>query len=72
MNLFLNKLQMGCENCKRKGIPIECNYCPGSFCSRCICLEAHKCEGLDKKKEMSFKILEKKLIHVEAPKIAKI
>jgi predicted nucleic acid binding AN1-type Zn finger protein len=63
---------MPCDKCKRKGIPIDCNYCPGKYCARCITLEEHKCEGMDKKKEMAFKILEKKLVHVEAPKIVKI
>jgi predicted nucleic acid binding AN1-type Zn finger protein len=43
---------MPCDLCKKKGIPLDCNYCRGHYCSRCINLEQHKCEGIaDKKKE---------------------
>ena len=52
---------MGCDLCKRKGIPIDCKYCEGHFCSRCINLEQHKCPGITDKKKDYIKKLEKQL-----------
>ena len=63
---------MPCNNCKKKGIPMDCKYCPGKFCSTCINLEKHDCEGLVYKLENCRKLLEKKLIPVVAPKVVKI
>ena len=63
---------MPCDKCKKKGIPIDCNYCPGKYCSSCINLEEHTCEGIICKQENSRKLLEKKLITVVAPKVVKI
>ena len=40
---------MACDLCKKKGIPILCNYCPGNYCSKCIKLDQHNCSGLDLK-----------------------
>ena len=42
---------MPCFKCKKKGIPINCKYCNYGFCSRCIVLEIHNCEGIKHKKE---------------------
>ena len=39
---------MPCENCKKKcGIPIDCAYCDGKICPKCIQLEKHTCPGID-------------------------
>lgn len=58
---------MPCDQCKRKGIPIACNYCTGNFCTRCILLEIHNCKGMEKKQKKDIKILESKLAY-EAPR----
>lgn len=63
---------MGCTKCKKKGIPIECNYCPGKYCSRCINLDEHSCLGKHIKQENEIKNLEKKLITVRAAKVSEI
>ena len=52
---------MRCQCCKKKGIPIDCKYCTKHFCSRCINLEEHKCEGLQSWKDDYKKRLEKQL-----------
>ena len=39
---------MPCERCKKKcGIPIDCKYCEGKFCPRCLHLEKHNCPGIE-------------------------
>ena len=55
---------MPCEQCKRKGIPIKCNFCPGSYCSRCIGLESHSCKGMELKANKERDYLQKQL-HTE-------
>ncbi len=53
---------MPCQKCKKKcGIPIDCKYCEGSFCSKCIQLSKHDCEGSDVKKKMYLNNLEKQM-----------
>ena len=40
---------MRCQCCRKKvGImAIDCKCCAKKFCSRCITLETHKCEGIE-------------------------
>ncbi len=52
---------MPCFKCKKKGIPIDCKYCGLGFCSRCIVLEIHECNGINLKKEDEIKDLNKRL-----------
>ena len=52
---------MPCFKCKKKGIPINCKYCNLGFCSRCIVLEIHECKGMDVKKDIELKELDKRL-----------
>jgi predicted nucleic acid binding AN1-type Zn finger protein len=52
---------MGCDKCKRKGVPIDCKYCEQHFCPRCIQLEVHNCDGIQKRKDEHLKQLEKQL-----------
>lgn len=52
---------MPCYKCKKKGLPIPCSYCNHGYCSGCIQLEIHKCEGLADKIENEKTNLEKKL-----------
>ena len=52
---------MPCFKCKKKGIPINSKYCNYDFCSRCIVLEIHNCEGIKQKKEKELKELNNKL-----------
>jgi len=64
---------MKCENCKKKSsFPIECKYCPGKYCTRCIQIEYHNCEGKYKCFENHIKNLENSLVRVTAQKISKI
>ena len=55
---------MPCFKCKKKGIPINCKYCKYDFCSRCIVLEIHNCEGIKHKKEKELKELNNKLAFI--------
>lgn len=50
---------MRCENCKKKGIPLQCKFCNKGFCCSCIQLEVHNCEGLKVKIDKDIKRLEK-------------
>ena len=52
---------MPCDFCKKKGIPMNCNYCPGHYCSRCINLDTHECKGVSDKKEKHIKNLKNQL-----------
>lgn len=53
---------MPCERCKKKcGIPIDCKYCEGKFCPRCLHLEKHNCPGIELKINKDLKHLEKKV-----------
>lgn len=64
---------MPCERCKKKcGVPIECLYCKGNFCPRCIHLETHDCQGANIKKMKQLEELEKKIEFVPPPKLEKI
>lgn len=58
---------MPCDGCKKKGIPMKCNFCPGSYCSRCICLESHNCKGLERKINKDRHNLKDRL-HFEPPR----
>jgi hypothetical protein len=64
---------MPCKCCKKKGIPIPCTYCDKSFCSSCIQLEIHGCEGIQKKLDIDKENLGKKLnIDVIRKKVAPV
>lgn len=63
---------MGCDFCKKKGIPIDCNYCPGKYCSRCINLEHHSCEGIEDYKQMHREKLQKQLTFVCKSKVVSL
>lgn len=53
---------MPCQKCKKKcGVPIDCKYCTGKYCSGCIQLEKHDCQGCDVKKKLYLNNLEKQL-----------
>ena len=54
---------MKCEECKkRQGLMVlNCKYCNKNFCSRCIQLEIHHCEGIQSKCKEELDNLEKKL-----------
>ena len=53
---------MPCQKCKKKcGPPIDCLYCEGSYCPRCIHLERHECSGIQKKIDKDLYHLEKKI-----------
>lgn len=60
---------MPCERCKKKGIPIKCKYCDGSYCTRCMALEIHECPGLEKKIENDRIILTKKMEYTPPRKL---
>ena len=52
---------MPCQRCKKKcGVPIDCQYCEGSFCPSCINLSKHECQGADIKKLQQRKELAEK------------
>ena len=53
---------MPCECCNKKGsVQLKCNYCPGSYCVKCLKLEVHNCEGKDIKEQKNLNILNKSL-----------
>ncbi len=54
---------MKCRCCKKKvGITVlDCKYCGISFCSACIMLEKHNCDGLEDYIEKNKKILKEDL-----------
>lgn len=54
---------MRCAHCKKKvGImTLDCKYCQTSFCTSCISLEKHGCEGMDLYKLKNTQVLEDKL-----------
>lgn len=60
---------MPCDCCKKKGIPMKCNYCPGQFCTKCLKLDAHKCPGESLKKEKELGKLEKQLEYAPKRKV---
>ena len=63
---------MPCDKCKKKGIPIPCKYCKGEFCSRCIQLEVHTCDGIEKSKQDHLSNLKKQLAFEPTKKVASI
>jgi predicted nucleic acid binding AN1-type Zn finger protein len=63
---------MGCDRCKRKGIPFKCPHCPGEFCVKHMQLEEHKCPGITTKQELYKKTLEKQLAFEAPRKLEKI
>lgn len=54
---------MKCRCCKKKvGIAVlDCKYCNLSFCSSCITLEKHNCDGLDDYIDQNKNTLEERL-----------
>ena len=53
---------MPCQRCHKKcGPPIDCLYCKGAYCPRCLHLERHACPGIQKKIEKDLSHLEKKV-----------
>ena len=60
---------MSCKNCKKSGIGINCRYCIGEYCSRCIQPEIHSCPGLGEKKANELLTLQKNLQFVKAKQI---
>lgn len=63
---------MPCDNCKKKGIPIKCNYCIGAYCSRCIQLESHSCEGIEESKNKHILKLKTQLAFEPPKKVTSI
>ena len=59
-----------CDQCKCKGLlKLYCKYCTGEFCTKCILLERHSCNGLEDKHSQDISNLRKRLVKVVAPKI---
>jgi predicted nucleic acid binding AN1-type Zn finger protein len=53
---------MRCEYCKKKkGMLLDCRYCKNEYCSKCICLENHKCKNIEDCKKRKRNELENKL-----------
>ena len=63
---------MPCDNCKKKGIPMQCNYCTGQFCTKCLKIDGHACPGESLKRERELENLEKKLAYTPQRKLATI
>ena len=65
---------MKCRCCKKKvGIAIlDCKYCGLSFCTSCITLEKHECDGLDDYVFKNKKELEEKLNSATTSKAEKM
>ena len=64
---------MPCQRCRKKcGVPIDCQYCEGSFCPSCIHLPKHDCQGADIKKLKQRKELEENTAFEPPPKCLKI
>ena len=64
-------MSIKCTQCKKKigFCGIDCKYCGGGFCSRCIQLEIHACSGMSAKKIEEIINLGKKLPLIESKKI---
>lgn len=60
---------MKCECCKKTLAILKCKECSCSFCSGCIQLEVHICEGIAKRKVKQKLILEKSLPPVVSDKV---
>lgn len=60
---MLNKQNMKCTHCKKKkGLSVmDCRYCHSNYCSSCIQLEIHNCQGIQSKCKEELDNLEKKL-----------
>lgn len=64
---------MPCQLCMKKcGVPINCQYCEGSFCPGCIPLAKHDCQGADIKKNKQLMELKNRMDYTPIPKISKI
>ncbi len=63
---------MACDNCKKKGIGIDCKYCIGSYCSKCIQLEVHLCSGMHEKKKDQILKLKENLSFEQKKKVTSI
>jgi hypothetical protein len=50
-----------CNKCRKKGIPIKCNYCINSYCTACIQIEIHGCDGKHLQIKKSIDNLKKQL-----------
>ena len=62
---------MPCQLCKKKcGIPIDCLYCEGSFCTRCMHLERHDCPGIETKVKKEITNLDKNVEYKKEDKYA--
>jgi len=62
LKIYVSYKYMPCQKCKKKcGVPIDCLYCEGSYCPRCIHLPRHECPGIQKKIEKELNHLEKKV-----------
>ena len=62
---------MKCECCKRALAILKCKECSCSYCSGCIQLEVHSCEGVAKRKAQQKLLLEKSLPTVVADKVTR-
>lgn len=63
---------MRCQNCKRKGICIQCSCCKDNFCTACIQLEVHQCKELKVKIDKDLKRLEQSTPCIQATKLQAI
>ena len=63
---------MPCDKCKKKGIPIKCNFCIGSYCPRCIQLEIHICRGIEKSKDKHIEKLKTQLAFEPSKQVTSI
>lgn len=65
---------MKCHCCKRKcGImAMDCKYCNGKYCSKCIVLEKHNCKGMEQKVSDGKDILREQLKFEPPPKVTPI
>ena len=54
---------MRCQSCRKKvGImALECKCCGKSFCTKCITLENHDCDGIEDDIKIKKEILDSKL-----------
>lgn len=63
---------MRCTWCSKKAITLQCKWCNGSFCTRDIQLELHKCPKMENAKIKTLEKLERNMPVVVAAKIHKI
>lgn len=58
--------------CPHKPKFLTCTCCQGNFCAKCIQLEVHYCPKLDERSKIEKENLTKKLVKVQAAKVAPI